>query len=166
MRDLARGVPTRSLLTLLARLEGAPWPTGEQLAAALGVSRKAAANAMALLRQSGVLRTEMLTRPGEDACECVAYVRGRMVDAAALGEFEGRLTRDRSVMVVAQIAGAHDYRIEAVHPDVATAQAWFRSLLTDKAVGQGELRFTRTVLRRIATAAAILGSKPGGDPEA
>ena len=161
MRALERKAPTRSLLALLARLEGAPLPSGEDLADLLGLSRKAAYGVLTRLRQSGVLRTIMVAQPGDWVCECVAYLRVWMTDKAALAALERRLARDPSVTVVAQISGVHDYRLEALHPDVTRAQAWFRNLLTDDAVAQGDLRFTRTVHKRFTTAAALLA----GDQE-
>jgi hypothetical protein len=165
-RALDSRVPTRTLLRFVAQLEGARLPSGEELATQLGVTRKAAYQLLTRLRESGILRTITATQPGDLLCECVAYLRCWMTNPADLAALEKRLAGDPSVTLVAQITGAHNYRIEAFHPDFIKAQAWFRILLLDDAVSQGELRFTRTVLRRFSVAAALLEGDTAPEGEA
>ncbi len=160
---LDSGNPSRVLLALLARLEGEPWLSMDNLAAKLGLPRKSVGRVVGRLRRSGVLRTVALASAKESACQCIVYLRTRSTDQRALAALEDHLIGDPSITMAAQVTGGYDYRIEALVGDIAEAQAWFRGLLDLEAIGGGTLQLTRTVFKRFGAAAAMLGSDPSDD---
>jgi hypothetical protein len=134
-------------LAILLRLEGRPWPSAEALADEIGQPVEAVEQILQRFRQSGLCRQVTLVHH-PDACECVAYLKLCLVETAATEALDRRLEADVHVRAAVRLSGEHDYRIEALHPDVGRAGDWFRQLLLEPAVSHGALRVTRTVFTR------------------
>lgn len=149
-------------LKFIARIEGRPRARGREIAAELGVSHTSAWRLITRLENKGAIRFETAVRRdfigGE--CECVAYLKARLADQGAIDDFEATMMADPRVRRMARIAGKQDYRLQAMHSEPASANAWFRSLLEHPAVLGGELSFIRLLIDRPTYAAAVLGSDP------
>lgn len=145
-------------LRVAARLEGRPFPTAKRVARSMGISAAAAFRLLARLRRTGVLRMISLPHLRDDVCECVAYLETSLMDGATSAALEQRIRQDPSVVSAVRLSGRHEIRLEAIHADVQIAQTWFRELIDQPGVLRGRLLFLRTVFRRWAFAAAILGS--------
>jgi DNA-binding Lrp family transcriptional regulator len=153
------GSDLESDLALLARLEGKPIPTVEELADLLKVSKSTAFRSMNRLKRSGMLKLvdRVLTRPG--LCECIANLRTSLTDKGAVNRLEARLRLDPFVSTAAAVTGQYSYRVGSLHADAATANAWFRALLTEPAVTNGALILCRSIIDRPSYAQALLGSR-------
>lgn len=151
-------------LEIMARLEGKPLPTTQQLAAMLDVSQTSAFRIINRFKRSGVLKLVDQVRLPADVCHCIADLRTRLLARQDLERLEVRLTEDPHVSAAAAITGKHNYRVTALHRDMAEANAWFRALLTEPAVIDGVLLFCRPIIERRHYAQALLAAEDRSDP--
>ncbi|HJV41394.1 hypothetical protein [Caulobacter sp.] len=143
-------------LEIMARLEGKPLPTTQQLAAMLDVSQTTAFRIIARFKRSGLLRLADRVRLPENVCHCIADLRTRLLAMPDLERLEERLRADPHVSTAAAITGKHNYRVTALHRGVAEANAWFKALLAEPAVIDGALTFCRPIIDRRHYAQALL----------
>lgn len=143
-------------LEVMARLEGKPLPTTQQLAEMLDVSQTTAFRIINRLKRSGLLKLADRVRLPDDICHCIAYLRTRLLDERELRLLEDRLRDDPHVSAAAAISGKHNYSVTALHRDMAGANAWFKVLLTEPAVIDGSLIFCRPIIDRLHYAQALL----------
>lgn len=150
-------------LEIMARLEGKPLPTIQQLAEMLEVSQTAAFRIVSRFKRDGVLKLADQVRLPEDVCHCIADLRTRLLAKKDVDRLEARLSGDPHISTAAAITGKHNYRLTALHRDMAEANAWFKALLTEPAVIDGSLIFCRPIIDRRHYAQALLagGSRPG-----
>jgi len=142
-------------LAIMARLEGKPLPTVAELALMLDVSQTTAFRIITRFKQSGMLKVVDRVRLPVDVCHCIADLRTRLTDGAALDRLEARLRDDPCVSRAAAVTGRHSYRVTALHRGMAEANAWFRTLLTEDAVIDGALLFCRPIIDRQHYAQAL-----------
>jgi len=144
-------------LEILAQLEGKPLPTVAELAQMFDVSQTTAHRIITRFKQSGLLRlVDRVRLPGE-VCHCVADLRTKLLEVRDLDSFEARLRSDPAVSAAAAVTGKHSYRITALHRGVAEANLWFKALLAEPAVIDGQLTFCRPIIDRQHYARALLG---------
>lgn len=148
-------------LQIMARLEGMPLPTTMELARLFGVSPTTAFRMLTRIRQSGMLRLVDRVRLPETACHCIVDLRTKLACADDLRRLEDRLANDPHVSLAAAVTGKHSYRITLIHADAAEANAWFKAILTEPAVIDGNLRFCRPILERHHYAKALVGEGSG-----
>ncbi|USQ94207.1 Lrp/AsnC family transcriptional regulator [Caulobacter sp. RL271] len=148
-------------LAVMARLEGRPLPTVHELAEMLGVSSTTAFRIIARFKRNGMLKLiDRVVLPG-DICHCVADLRTRLLTGLDLDRLEQRLREDPYVSAAAAVTGKHNYRVLAVHRDMAEANAWFKAMLTEPAVIDGALTFCRPIIDRRDYAQALLAAGTG-----
>jgi DNA-binding Lrp family transcriptional regulator len=145
-------------LEIMARLEGRPLPTIQQLAEMLGVSQTAAFRIIHRLKRDGVLKLADQVRLPDGVCHCIADLRTRLLAKQDIDRLEKRLSRDPHVSTAAAITGKHNYRLTALHRDMAEANAWFKALLAEPAVIDGALIFCRPIIDRRHYAQALLSA--------
>ena len=144
-------------LELMVRLEGRPLPTTMELARLLKVSQTTAFRILTRIRQNGMLKLVDRVRLPENACHCIVDLRTRLTDAEDLRRLEARLAGDANVTLAAAVTGKHSYRITLIHADTAKADAWFKDILGEPAVIDGDLRFCRPIINRHHYARALVG---------
>lgn len=134
---------------------------GRDLADMLGVSSTTAWRILTRLETSGVIRQAAASRRdlAGGACECVAYLNAEWIDRAAIEAFDRALATNAAIWSGVRMAGKFDYRVQVFHRDVATANAWFRDLLSRPGISGGKLVFLRTIFDRQCFAAAVLGQE-------
>ena len=142
-------------LAIMARLEGKPLPTVVELAQMLEVSQTTAFRIITRFKQSGLLKLVDRVKLPADVCHCIADLRTRLTDGAALDRLEARLRDDPCVSTAAAVTGKHSYRVTALHRGMAEANAWFKLLLTEDAVIDGALIFCRPIIDRQHYAQAL-----------
>lgn len=142
-------------LAIMARLEGKPLPTVVELAQMFDVSQTTAFRIITRFKQSGLLKLVDQVRLPIDVCHCIADLRTRMTDGAALDRLEARLRDDPCVSRAAAVTGKHSYRVTALHRDTTQANAWFKALLSDDAVIDGVLLFCCPIIDRQHYAQAL-----------
>ncbi len=146
-------------LRIVALIEGRPMLKARDLAEMLAVSGTTAWRILSRLETSGVTRQTTATRRdlAGGACECLAYLKAEWTNRAAIEAFDQALAVDAALWSGVRIAGNFDYRVQAFHPDVATANTWFRDLLSRPGISGGKLVFLKTLFDRPCFAAAVLG---------
>lgn len=144
-------------LSIMAQLEGKPIPTVQEMADLLNVSRTTAYRCMTRLKRRGMLKLidRVLLPPG--VCQCIVDLRAQLTDKAAVSRLEARLRSDPFVSTAAAVTGRYSYRLNSLHKNASTANAWFRALLSEPAVIDGALIFCRTIIDRPSYAQALLG---------
>lgn len=148
-------------LEIMARLEGKPLPTTQQLAAMLDVSQTTAFRIISRFKRSGALKLADQVRLPEGVRHCIADLRTRLEVRPDLDRLEQRLRQDPHVTAAAAITGEYNYRITALHRDTAEADAWFKALLSEPAVIDGALTFCRPIIDRRLYAQALLAAGGG-----
>lgn len=146
-------------LEIMARLEGKPLPTVQELAQLFDVSQTTAFRIITRFKQSGMLKLVDRVRLPDTICHCIADLRTRLVDGADLNRLEARLREDPYVSAAAAVTGKHNYRVTALHPGATEANVWFRSLLTEPAVIDGVLIFCRPIIDRHHYAQALTSGR-------
>jgi DNA-binding Lrp family transcriptional regulator len=144
-------------LAIMARLEGKPLPTVQELAELFEVSQTTAFRIITRFKQSGMLKLIDRVVLPRDVCHCIADLRTRLTDGGALKALEARLKADPNVSSAAAVTGRHSYRVTALHADTREANTWFKALLTEPAVIDGVLIFCRPILERPHYASALAG---------
>lgn len=144
-------------LEIMARLEGKPLPTVQELALLFDVSQTTAFRIISRFKQSGMLKLVDRVRLPDDVCHCIADLRTRLCDGDDLSRLEARLRDDPHVSAAAAVTGKHSYRVTALHPGAHEANVWFKALLTEPAVIDGVLIFCRPIIDRHHYAQALVG---------
>ena len=145
-------------LEIMARLEGKPLPTVQELAQILDVSQTTAFRIINRFKRSGMLKLVDRVRLPANVCHCIADLRTRLVDREDLDRLEARLRADPAVSAAAAVTGRHSYRVTALHAGAQEANAWFKALLTEPAVMDGTLIFCRPIIDRQHYAQALIGA--------
>ena len=148
-------------LEIMTRLEGRPLPTTLELAALFKVSRTTAFRILTRIRQNGMLKLVGRVRLSDDACHSVVDLRARLIDADDLRRLEARLINDQHVALAAAVTGKHNYRVTLIHANTTDANAWFKGILAEPAVIDGDLRFCRPIIDRQQYARALVGDRRG-----
>ncbi len=146
-------------LEIMAKLEGKPLPTVQELAELLNVSSTTAFRIITRFKQGGILKLVDRVRLPESVCHCIADLRTRLANSADLERLEARLRADPAVSTAAAVTGKHSYRVTSLHSDTAEANAWFKGLLTEPAVIDGALIFCRPIIDRHHYAQALGGGR-------
>lgn len=148
-----------SELRIVAQMEGRPRPRLYELAALLHLSQSAAWRVLNRLHSSGMIQyvTAVARRRGDDV-ESITYLKCAKLESRVIAELEARILMDPAIEDAACISGDYDYRISAVHPNVASAMLWHCALVAIPGVIDGDFQLVRTRFSRPNYAAAILGS--------
>jgi DNA-binding Lrp family transcriptional regulator len=145
-------------LEIIAKLEGKPMPTMQDIALMFDVSQTTAFRMITHLKRRGVLKVVDQVRLSDDVCHCIADLRTRLADRQALERLEARLRADPAVSAAAAVTGKYSYRVTALHAGMSEANAWFKALLIEPVVIDGALTFCRRIFDRQHYARAILGA--------
>lgn len=149
-------------LAIMARLEGKPLPTVQDLARMFDVSQTTAFRIVSRFKQSGILRLVDQVRLPDSICHSIVDLRTRMSNARIIAELEARLRSDPHIAAAAAVTGPHSYRIRGLHASTVEANAWFKALLSEPAVIDGRIIFCRPILERQSYASALLNGRPHG----